>query len=254
MEPSWLETYYAALEFVYWEPQHLGRKKNPEARLDSFKKVSKRLRGLEVTLNHNIDQFLRLAPSAFRNNLFASVFEKDFPHSFHMHGREVDQDFKLIGAMQPDFVFESQVEVVSIEMKIDAKSSVSQVLKYALLGLAIELSHEAPRQHHLLMLGRGPFDGLWKERFKDLAELRSAVSGADLQAFLRTQPVRFRPHLQTFTRVVQELQISWLTYSGLARFLRCASPPQHDGTPGAEVYRKLITGMVGELSLRQLET
>jgi hypothetical protein len=41
-EPSWLETYYTALEFVYWEPLHLGGKKNPEARLHSLKKVQAR--------------------------------------------------------------------------------------------------------------------------------------------------------------------------------------------------------------------
>ena len=35
MEPSWLETYYTALEFFYWEPQHLGLKKNQDTKLDS---------------------------------------------------------------------------------------------------------------------------------------------------------------------------------------------------------------------------
>ena len=66
MEPSWLETYYTALEFMYWEPQHIGRRKNPDATLDSIATVASRLRKLEVTLNHNLDQFLRLAPGALR--------------------------------------------------------------------------------------------------------------------------------------------------------------------------------------------
>jgi hypothetical protein len=28
MIPNWLDSYYEALEFFYWEPQHLGLKKN----------------------------------------------------------------------------------------------------------------------------------------------------------------------------------------------------------------------------------
>ena len=252
MEPSWLETYYTALEFVYWEPQHLGRKKNPDAELDSLEKVSKRLRKLEVTLNHNLDQFFRLAPDSLRSQLFAHVFERRFSHRHYMHGRDVDREFELVYAMQPDFLFESSEAVVSIEMKIDAKSTVSQVLKYALLGLAVEMKRQSPRTHCLLMLGRGTFDSLWKERFSDLGKLRDAIASTDLQAFLQRQPLRFRSHLAHFTRIVRELQISWTTYGHVADFLERAIPSADDTTPGSEVYRKLILGMVDELSNRQL--
>jgi len=253
MEPSWLETYYTALEFYYWEPQHLGLKKNPDAKLDSRDKVVERLRTLEVTLNHALDQFLRLAPNGLRNELFGSVFGRSFLHPFHMHGRHVDDDFDLLAAMQPDVLFESDADVVSIEMKIHAKSSVSQVLKYALLGLAVEMKRQAPRRHSLLMLGRGSFAGLWNEHFPNVAELRSAVAAADPHAFLQGQPSRFRPHIEQFTRIVQELHVEWLPYRQLADLLRAAYPRDDDASHGAEVYRKLITGMLTELSVRQLD-
>lgn len=32
---NWLDSYYEAVEFFYWETQHLGRNKHPEAKLDS---------------------------------------------------------------------------------------------------------------------------------------------------------------------------------------------------------------------------
>ena len=252
MEPSWLETYYTALEFFYWEPQHLGRKKIPDAKLDSLDKVAKRLRELEVTLTHNLDQFLRLAPNGLRNELFESVFGRSFLRPFHMHGRHVDDDFDLLAAMQPDFLFESDSDVVSIEMKIHAKSSVSQVLKYALLGLAVEMMRQAPRQHSLVMLGRGTFADLWKEDFRDVAELRNAIAVADLPAFLQGRTARFRPHIARFTQIVQGLQIEWLPYWRLANLLRAAYPPDSDASRAAEVYRKLLDGMLNELSNRQL--
>ena len=252
MEPSWLETYYTALEFFYWEPQHLGLKKNPDAKLDSRDKVVERLRTLEVTLNHALDQFLRLAPHGLRNELFESVFRRSFLHPLHMHGRDIDRDFELADAMQPDFFFESEADVVSIEMKIHAKSSVSQVLNYALLGLAVEMMRQAPRQHSLLMLGRGTFADLWSESFTNVAELRNAVVGADLPAFLLGRPARFRPHIARFTQIVQGLQIEWLPYWRLANLLRAAYPPDSDASRAAEVYRKLLDGMLNELSNRQL--
>ena len=102
------------------------------------------------------------------------------------------------------------------------------------------------------MLGRGTFDSLWKERFSDLGKLRDAIASTDLQAFLQRQPLRFRSHLAHFTRIVRELQISWTTYGHVADFLERAIPSADDTTPGSEVYRKLILGMVDELSNRQL--
>jgi hypothetical protein len=170
-----------------------------------------------------------------------------------MHGALYDTDFALLGAMQPDFLFESSSEVVSIEMKIESKSNVSQLLKYALLGLAVEMKREAPRQHLLVLLGCGGFDGMWEEKFRDLAAMRSGINATDLNAFLQKMPPPFRSHSAQFTRIVDELQVACLNYRQLADFLRAAYPPENDVTTGAEVYRKLLGGMLHELSVRGLD-
>jgi hypothetical protein len=46
--------------------------------------------------------------------------------------------------------------------------------------------------------------------------------------------------------------VGWLPYQQLADLLRAAYPPDDDASRGAEVYRKLIAGMLNELSRRKL--
>jgi hypothetical protein len=57
--------------------------------------------------------------------------------------------------MQPDLLFVSNEAVVSMEMKIKAKCSVDQFLKYALLGLKVETTQESRKAHYLMILGQG---------------------------------------------------------------------------------------------------
>jgi len=252
MEASWLDTYYSALEFVYWEPQHLRGGKSPDPSVKRVDLVNTRLRRLEVTLNHNLDQFFRLAPTALRNQLFEGAFSRQFADSFELHGRNVDREFSLLNSMQPDMVFESLSDVVSIEMKIGAKCSVAQVLKYALLGLAVELTRKKEMSHSLIILGRGPFSTLWDERFGDLASLESGLRAADIETFLSKMPSGLRSQTNQFMRIVHGLQVAFLPYSDLKSFLREQSPTSDDTSAGAQVYQKLISGMIGELSNRQL--
>ena len=77
MTMSWLDSYYEAVEFFYWEPQHIGRKKHVPGEFNTFEKVHKHLRQMEVTLNHNINQFLLLAPESLRTpDCFTTSFHK----------------------------------------------------------------------------------------------------------------------------------------------------------------------------------
>jgi hypothetical protein len=264
MESNWLDSYYEALEFFYLEPQHLRRKKQDSAELETLAKVVKKssnqadvarhLRKMEVTLNHNISQFFLLAPDTLRNQLFKEVFARDFGSSFVMHGRGVDADFKLMNSTQPDFLFVSDAEIVSIEMKVAAKSSVDQVLKYALVGLAVELQQGRPKEHYLALLGPGDLAGQFQERFDSIDKLTDAIAGADLAAFLRNKPAHFKKQQEEerFSGIVENMRVEFLTYERFAQFLRAAAPPEIDQSPGAQVYRKLIGGLVDEFGRRGL--
>jgi hypothetical protein len=207
---------------------------------------------MEVTLNHNINQFLLLAPESLRFRLFHHFFSQNFEALFEMHGRGVDTTFNLADAMQPDFLFVSRSEAVSIEMKVGAKSSLAQVLKYALLGLAVELRDGSTRRHFLGFLGARDFSHQWKEKYRSPSDLKRALSTVDLAVFLHRCPVRFRKHLNRFEEILDHLAISFMSYREFAEIVRAESPASTDISPGAEVYRNLISGLLLEFERRNL--
>lgn len=252
IETSWLQSYYEALQFFYWEPQHLGRKKHANAEFNTLEKVAKHLGQIEVTLNHNLSQFFHLAPSRFRHRLFNRLFGVSFESNFILHGRDVDTTFELGNSMQPDLMFTSDEALISIEMKVGAKSSVSQVLKYALLGLAVELRADAPRRHFLAFLGRGTFADQWQERFQTVQALQAATAIADQRAFLEKCPLRFHAHGDRFSAIVSELVMSFMSYAEFASTLRNELPLPTDTSEGGEVYARLLNGVLQELKRRGL--
>jgi hypothetical protein len=247
-----VDAYHEALEFFYLEPQHLRTKTKNTAGERSLRTVTRRLRRLEVTLNHNINQFLLLAPVAFRARLFHKLFNDVFDHPFEMHGRNVDDDLGLQNSVQPDFLFLSDREVISIEMKIEAKSSLDQVLKYASLGLAAEMRDGLARKHHLGFFGVGNFSNLWRAKFPSTTELKCALTKQDLFAFLKKRPQRFRSQQGRFNEIVQQIALSFLSYRDLAEFLKTELPASPDAGQATEVYRNLISGLLSEFDRRQL--
>jgi hypothetical protein len=261
---DWVDSYYEALEFFYWEPQHF-RTKTPAVveakKLAEVAKKSKkveevmnRLREMEVTLNHNIKQFFLLAPAAFRHDLFAGLFpQSQLKETFEMEGREFDEKFALKSRMQPDFLFISEGEIVSIEMKIKSKCSVNQVLKYALLGLAVEIKQKARKEHYLVLLGSGNITGQFPQRFKSSDELIVAIKEKELLSrFLAEKPSVFRQEKQRLEQIVENMKVKFLNYKDLTDILIRAAPKETDQSAGAEVYRNLIDGLCSEISRRKL--
>jgi|SRR5882672_188910 len=252
MEPTWIDSFYEALEFFYWKPQHIGRRKYADADFDTVDKVKDHLRRMEVTLNQNLHQFFLLAPQKIRRDLLSTLFERRFDHAFVMYGRGVDSEFELMSSMQPDLLFISDMEVAAVEMKVGAKCSVEQVLKYALLGLAVEMRVNEKREHHLVLLGSGNLANQWAERFASIEAVKLGVTSADSGSFLQAMPARFRDHEGRFKRIVGELRLAYMSYGSLAEFLRHAMPPATDQSAGAEVFRNLISGVLEEFEVRKL--
>jgi hypothetical protein len=137
-------------------------------------------------------------------------------------------------------------------MKVGAKSSIDQVFKYALLGLAVEGRQEKQKEHYLVLLGSGTIAKQFLQHFDTTDKVMDAVREQDIAEFLRNKPVHLRKQQGRLEQIVNQMRLEFINYEGFARFLLNAAPSLDDATPGAEVYRNLIFGVVGELKLRHL--
>lgn len=253
MEESWIARYYEAVTFFYWEPQHLGRQKNAKVTLTA-ERMRTRIELMEVTLNHQLNQFFSLAPRSLRTRLFERVLGVTlFSTDFCMAGRECDKEYELRNAMQPDFPFVAQdlKQAVFMEMKIGAKTSIEQLLKYVLLALSVELKHKMEMKHSHVLLGKGTFSGLWKRQLASVDHLRPLLTEKEIDAFLVGKSASIRDNKARFCEIVSEMQIGFITYQDLSQCLE-AEIEASDGCAGAEVYCNLVNGMIGELRRRKL--
>jgi hypothetical protein len=251
---DWIGSYYEALEFFYGEPQHLRRMMDANATLKSVDKVKAHLRKMEVTLNHNLHQFFLIAPTILITRIFRVAFGVTYNGPFVLHGRDVDTDFRLQNSVQPDLLFTTEGNTVSVELKIKGKCSVSQVLKYALLGLAVELKRGSAMDHAFLLVGSRELGKQWREQLYSCEDLRKRIESADPADFLRTRPKHFRKHSERFAEIVRNLRLAYLDYEQFAAILLDALPGEDARCEGAEAYRNLLSGMIHELHRRNLAT
>ncbi len=208
-EDSWVESYYDTLSFFYWEPQHIGRKKYDDPKLRTGCEVQNHVRTMEVTLNHQIKQFLSLAPASFRKRLFKSTLGREVIGHFIMAGSDA---CKVCPSVQPDFLFTTEDSTVSLEMKIAAKSSVRQVLKYTLLALAVEQKHGGlDMEHSLIFLGAEDFSRLWRQRFSE-GKLRQELESERVAFMQRLSGAEktFRKQESRFAKIVSSLSIGFI--------------------------------------------
>ncbi len=249
-EESWVQSYYEALSFFYWEPQHLGRKKYVDATYNTADKVMKHLGIMEVTLNHQIKQFLSIAPRSLRNRLFQAALGRFIAGDFYMAGRDVDKTYALNNVTQPDILFTNNETTVSLEMKVKARSSVDQVLKYALLALGVEQKDSKQRQHCLILLSQGPFSSLWTERLDNLEELHQKLE-SEKEDFLSRQADKYRQQKSRYFDIVSSLSTGFITYRQLSDVLT-GEVQRAEECESAQVYQNLIQGLVNELTKREL--
>ena len=157
---GWTRHYYDAVEYYYWGPDKLECKRVSQPVLAGAEAVIGRLRRLEEPLNHILSLFFDLAPPALVKRLLADVSGIDVAADVRLSDRGVHAAFPGLNVVQPDFLFECSNAIVSVELKLGAKSGFDQVLKYAVL-------HQALRQEGrdqstaLIYLTEKPFDRCW---------------------------------------------------------------------------------------------
>jgi hypothetical protein len=135
MKSNRTEIIYDIYSFLYREPQHIGRMKNPESKYDTYDKAMAHLKNMEVTLNHLTNVFFTFLPSKLLHQFFESALQQPlWSDEYDIFVRSLENVVDDIGDFtQPDAFFVGNKNTISIEMKVGAKSSLEQVMKYGLL-------------------------------------------------------------------------------------------------------------------------
>lgn len=129
---DWTDEYREIVEFYYWEPQHIGRA-NGTKRFKGADDMYLHVNNLEVSLNHIL-------------NLFSSLYDILSLDCFHLN-----EKFEMISAArlekyqreqgnatQPDMFFESHNHNIALELKLQSKTSLNQVIKYINFNQSIQ--------------------------------------------------------------------------------------------------------------------
>lgn len=243
----WTSEYYDVMEFYYWEPQHLGKIKNPKSRYNNQYKSLEHIRNMEVSLNHMFNVFFRLAPSNFVNSLVNVTCDTKVKDKFLMQGRYNVREFSQL--VQPDLLFTSSSANFSIEMKIEAKSSIEQVYKYALLNWLEQQHSGVNRKSILLYIGKGNFKNLWSEKFNNPQEVVKAAIDFDISKLqLRANKVEnVKINWDEVRSILSNTIIGYCNYSDLNHLLN-----NHCNKQSSETELKLFDGLCFEIKERGL--
>ena len=96
---QWNDEYYEIIDFYFWEPQHIGRSKTEKSRYKNMEDVKNHILNMEVSLNHQLNIFFRLAPEDFINKLVKNYFHNSFDDKYLFHGSLI-LEFKNINKEQ----------------------------------------------------------------------------------------------------------------------------------------------------------
>jgi len=249
MRAGWTKSYYDMMEDYYWEPQLLRKiTKKRGGTIEDFRKTIQRLGTLEITLNHQLEIFFRLAPSSFIRDFFKATLAGEFTDDYDLLGHELAARFKTHDAIQPDLYFLGTNSSVAIELKVRAKSSTGQVAKYALLDVLVNRTEPENRFSALLFMGPKAFPDLWRERFRSPEDLIEATRASDLQTYARPHGVTPEELIKTLSR----MSIAFASYQNFAVCLSRARAEIDRSSPYAQTYDALLAGMLYELAARKL--
>lgn len=120
----WDKIYDEILAYYFWEPQHLGKVKNPKSNINNYSRLIEHSKKLEVSLNHQLSLFFSLVPNNFIVKFFNRSFVKQFDDKFTFDIAEINEFVVgLKDFSQPDFWFVGDKNIIAIEMKLGAKTT-----------------------------------------------------------------------------------------------------------------------------------
>jgi hypothetical protein len=249
---QWNALYDEILAYYFWEPQHLGKIKNPNSDITSYLKLIEHSKKLEVTLNHQLSFFFSLALKSFIREFFSEAFNTTINDDFvfdpsHMNSLITE----LKDLTQPDFFFVGENNIVAIEMKIDAKTSLEQYMKYLLFNMLYQAKMGTNKQFWLLFLGKNTPEKLWTEGFTTFEQAKEAFKLLDLPAKSNKGGIHLQEIKPSLNELSDNTTVSYTTYAQLQSLIhnKIELLSQDDSSYS---YSRLLNGMADELKSREL--
>jgi hypothetical protein len=170
---SWINSLYKLSDYYYYEPQHLGKQKNPDSNFKNDEEIFEHIGKLEFTLGNQLDTFFSLLPEELITKLFSQIAKEQLGSKMSYYG--VDYVALMNNTMQPDIVMLNDDYAVYVELKTKTKSNLEQYHKYLKLHRAIEEHLHTKRKMVMLFLTKCEMTELFEEGFKDFDEVKKAL-------------------------------------------------------------------------------
>ncbi len=252
MASTWNTEYYDIMNFYYWEPQHLGKRRYPESAYKSQKDVMAHLKKMEATLNHQFNFFFRLLPESMYLEFFRSVVSGLVADNYHYQSEDDLEGMQLNDATQPDILFVGSKSIIGVELKIGAKATFEQVLKYAMLFYFEQKHSGIGKECNLIFFGFGSFSNLFKEKPASVEELKRNLSVDMLPDFTKKGGVSLLGEKQAIVDVATSMTIAFVSYLDVYTLLNEIKCGIDKLSPYHDAPYKLIDGMLNELETRGL--
>lgn len=252
MASTWNTEYYDIMSFYYWEPQHLGKKSYPESRYKNIKDAMVHLKGMEVSLNHQFNFFFRLLPESMFLHFFKSIVSDLAEDNYHYQSCEDVEGLQLNDATQPDILFLGSKSIIGVELKIGAKTTSEQILKYAMLFYFEQKLSGFAKECNLIFFAPKTFSDLFREKVVSGEELKSGFSVDMLPDTTRSGGVSLVGHKEAIIELAKSMTITFVSYSEVYTRLDDLKAGIDKLTPYYDALLKLLDGMLNELEIRGL--
>ena len=154
---------------------------------------------------------------------------------------------------QPDVFLVSADRCLSIEVKINARSTLQQVAKYALLHLDFAKQNGGSADGgRLIYLTPRAVSQTWEEKFPDIAAMRHALDASDFATLLAKAGMSGDHSPEELEAAAIGMPVAHLTFADfqcLVADYAAAFPV--DAPPPADTAVKLFAGLLHELNSRR---
>jgi len=244
MKNNWTEIIYEIYDFLYWEPQHIWKIKNKNSKINSVDKSLNHIKNIEVSLN----QILKIFFYFLQNNIFKNFinlkWKKDYlEDNYFLYLKEIEELIEWINwATQPDFFFIWEESNIFIEMKINSKSSLEQLMKYIFLHIKDCERVWKNKKLNLIYLAKWEFKNLFKEKFNNIDELKKEFQDFEIPKITKKGNNNLEEYFEKIKEIWKNMDIDFISYLDFKNF--CIKNRKSN--------EKLFSWIINELENRKL--